>query len=52
MASIAGRIFAEIARAAGNVNPLTVEKKKKQLVKDLRSMEPLFKHYFAPPGYR
>lgn len=51
MASLAGRAFSYIARAAGNVNPIIVEKKKKQIVKDLRSMEPLFRHYFAPPGY-
>ena len=52
MVSIRGRLFSEIARAAGNVNPLIVEKKHKNVVKDLRSMEPLFRHYFAPPGYR
>ena len=50
-ASLLGRIFSEIARAAGNVNPQIVEKKKKNLVKDLRSMEPLFRHYIAPRGY-
>ena len=52
MVSAAGKLFRFIARAAGNVNPVTVEKKKKQVVKDLRSMEPLFRRYFAPPGYR
>ena len=52
MASLAGRAFSLIARAAGNVNPITVEKKHKQIVKDLRSMEPLFRHYVAPIGYR
>jgi len=51
MASLLGKIFSEIARAAGNVNPEIVEKKKKDLVKDLRSMEPLFKRYRAPIGY-
>ena len=51
MASLAGRAFSFIARAAGNVNPLIVEKKHKNVVKDLRSMEPLFRHYFAPIGY-
>lgn len=51
MASLAGKIFSEIARAAGNVNPEIVEKKKKNIVKDLRSMEVLFKHYVAPKGY-
>ena len=51
-ASVFGRIFSEIARAAGNVNPTVVEQKKKNVVKDLRSMEPLFRHYFAPIGYR
>ena len=51
MASLAGSVFRVIARAAGNVNPIVVEKKKKQIVKDLRSMEPLFRHYFAPIGY-
>ena len=50
-ASLLGRVFSEIARAAGNVNPDIVEKKKKNLVKDLRSMEPLFRHYIAPIGY-
>ena len=50
--SIRGRIFSEIARAAGNVNPETVIKKKKNVVKDLRSMEPLFRHYIPPIGYR
>lgn len=50
-ASILGRVFSEIARAAGNVNPEIVEKKKKNIVKDLRSMEPLFRHYIAPRGY-
>ena len=51
MASKAGRLFSVIARAAGNVNPIVVEQKKKNVVKDLRSMEPLFRHYFAPIGY-
>lgn len=51
MVSVAGRIFGEIARAAGNVNPKVVVDKKKNIVKDLRSMEPLFKHYIAPAGY-
>ena len=51
MASVTGRLFGAVARAVGNVNPALVEKKKKDLVKDLRSMEPLFRHYFAPPGY-
>ena len=51
MASITGKLFGEIARAAGNVNPEVVVKKKKNVVKDLRSMEPLFKHYIAPKGY-
>ena len=50
--SIRGRLFSEIARAAGNVNPNTVREKKKNVVKDLRSMEPLFRHYIAPIGYR
>lgn len=49
--STLGSIFAFIARAAGNVNPLVVEQKKKNIVKDLRSMEPLFRHYIAPIGY-
>ncbi len=49
--SIRGRIFSEIARAAGNVNPNVVKEKKKNIVKDLRSMEPLFRHYIAPFGY-
>ena len=52
MASIPGRVFAFIARAAGNVNPVTVQRKKKDLVRDLRSMEPLFRHYIPPVGYR
>ncbi|MCR5782721.1 MAG: alpha/beta hydrolase [Clostridia bacterium] len=51
-ATIPGRVFSEIARAAGNVNPTVVEKKHKNIVKDLRSMEPLFTHYVAPKGYR
>ena len=51
MASLAGRLFSEIARAAGNVNPNVVIQKKKNIVKDLRSMEPLFRRYFAPIGY-
>ena len=51
MASITGKLFGKIARAAGNVNPEVVAKKKKNVVKDLRSMEPLFKHYIAPKGY-
>lgn len=49
--SFLGKVFSEIARAAGNVNPLVVEQKKKNIVKDLRSMEPLFRHYIAPIGY-
>ena len=52
MASIRGKIFSAVARAAGNVNPMIVEKKHKNVVKDLRSMEPLFRHYIAPIGYR
>ncbi|MBQ6022731.1 MAG: alpha/beta hydrolase [Clostridia bacterium] len=51
-ASLAGKLFSEIARAAGNVNPNVVKQKKKNVVKDLRSMEPLFRHYIAPIGYR
>lgn len=50
--SILGRIFAEIARAAGNVNPVIVEKKNKNLVKDLRSMEPLFPIFLGRRGYK
>ena len=52
MASIAGKLFSHIARAAGNVNPIVVKEKKKNVVKDLRSMEPLFRHFIAPIGYR
>lgn len=51
MASLAGRAFCAIARAAGNINPQIVEKKHIDIVKNLRSMEPLFKHYFPPIGY-
>ena len=51
MASLAGRAFCAIARAAGNINPIIVEKKHIDIVKNLRSMEPLFRHYFAPVGY-
>ncbi|MBQ6065533.1 MAG: alpha/beta hydrolase [Clostridia bacterium] len=51
MASLTGRAFCVIARLAGNVNPIVVEKKHKNVVKDLRSMEPLFRHYFPPIGY-
>ena len=51
MASLTGRAFGAVARAVGNVNPLVVEKKKVDLVKNLRSMEPLFRHYIAPFGY-
>lgn len=50
--SIRGKLFSVIARAAGNVNPIVVKEKKKNVVKDLRSMEPLFRHYFPPIGYR
>ena len=50
--SIRGKLFSAIARAAGNVNPIVVKEKKKNVVKDLRSMEPLFRHYFPPIGYR
>ncbi|MBQ1451948.1 MAG: alpha/beta hydrolase [Clostridia bacterium] len=49
--SVLGRIFGEIARAAGNVNPIIVEKKNKNLVKDLRSMEPLFPIFLGRRGY-
>lgn len=52
MPSFLGKTFSAIARIAGNVNPIVVRQKKKNIVKDLRSMEPLFRHYFAPPGYR
>ncbi|MCR5041584.1 MAG: alpha/beta hydrolase [Clostridia bacterium] len=51
MPSLSGRLFRFIARAAGNVNPNIVKEKKKQVVKDLRSMEPLFRHYIPPIGY-
>ena len=51
MASLAGRAFCAIARAAGNINPHVVEKKHIDVVKNLRSMEPLFRHYFPPIGY-
>ena len=51
MASKTGKLFGEIARAAGNVNPNIVDSKKKNIVKDLRSMEILFRHYIAPAGY-
>ena len=49
--SLLGTLFSEIARAAGNVNPNVVREKKKNVVKDLRSMEPLFRHYIPPIGY-
>ena len=49
--SLRGRLFSEIARAAGNVNPNVVIQKKKNVVKDLRSMEPLFRLYIPPIGY-
>ena len=52
MPSLRGKLFSEIARAAGNVNPITVKNKHKNVVKDLRSMEPLFRHFIAPVGYR
>ena len=51
MASKSGKLFSEIARAAGNVNPLIVEAKHKDVVHDLRSMEPLFPVYIPPVGY-
>ena len=51
MASLAGRAFCAIARAAGNINPYVVEKKHIDVVKNLRSMEPLFRRYFPPIGY-
>ena len=51
MPSLAGKVFSFIARTAGNVNPIVVEQKKKQIVKDLRSMEPLFRHFIPPIGY-
>ena len=51
MASVAGILFTKIARAAGNINPDIVEKKHIDIVKNLRSMEPLFRHYFPPIGY-
>ena len=50
-ASIPGRIFCEISRAAGNVNPIIVEKKNKDIIKDLRSMEPLFPVFLGRRGY-
>lgn len=50
--SIPGKLFSEIARAAGNVNPNVVAEKNKNLVKDLRSMEVFFPNYVAPRGYK
>lgn len=52
MASLTARAISGFIRAVANVNPEVVEKKKKNLVKDLRSMEPLLKHYIAPKGYK
>jgi len=52
MASILGTIFGEIARAAGNVNPIVVEEKHKDVVHDLRSMEPLFPIFLGRRGYK
>ena len=50
--SILGAIFCEIARAAGNVNPVLVEEKNINLVKNLRSMEPLFPIFLGRRGYK
>ena len=50
--SILGAIFCEIARAAGNVNPQLVEEKNINLVKNLRSMEPLFPIFLGRRGYK
>ncbi|MBR5753938.1 MAG: alpha/beta hydrolase [Clostridia bacterium] len=50
--SVLGAIFCEIGRAAGNVNPELVEKKNIDLVKNLRSMEPLFPIFLGRRGYK
>jgi len=50
-ASLMGRAFSGIVRMVANINPVVVEKKHKNVVKDLRSMEVLFRHYIAPIGY-
>ena len=52
MASVPAKIFLAVARAAANINPETVERKKIDLVKQLRGSEWLFKHYIPPIGYK
>ncbi len=41
--SVRGKLFPVITRATGNDNPIVINAKKKNVVKDLRSMEPLFR---------
>ncbi len=52
MASIPGRAFSAFIRKAANLNPAIETGKKEVLIKNLRSMEPLLRPYFAPIGYR
>ena len=53
MPSTVAKILNRVVRVAANINPEIVEKKKKNLVHDLRSMEWMFKHCsFVPRGYK
>ncbi len=52
MASFISKIVSVIGRATGNVNYETTEKRKKDLIKDMRSMERVFKTYIPPVGYK
>ena len=52
MTSLVGRAVSMFVRTVGNVNPVRIKKKKKDLVKQLRGTEKLFRHYMPPPGYR
>ncbi len=52
MASPVSKLVTNIVRLSGNNNPVTIEKKKADLIKNLRGMEHFFKTYIPPVGYK
>lgn len=52
MASIRGKAFSAVVRKFANLTPAIESGDKELLIKNLRGMEPLLRHYIAPIGYQ
>lgn len=52
MASLLSKIIIPIIRLTGNVNPGNTKNKKAELIKNMRSIEKVFKIYLPPAGYK